>query len=493
MKNWSSSIIAFVLAVFIFTFLSPVTITYASLQNTADTKSTLENFSLSGNSLQSTPVWKIVLFVYSNIDVTYLDGNGIEQHFVYTITESEKMKAIWSFRQFASNAQRLSDNQALILYDVIYINRTINTLTQLSQGYYWVSPDDVRAELDYYAPNGAYDSVFIYWPQNDLASNVQIPSWGWGLALTSPSGWSNGATYASVANAPEWMWESPSGDLGEVWLHEWLHGVCGFYANRGYVMPNGDADGGGSHQYQNSPTEGWSAYYHDLMTGNVLDNGVLTGITAAAWQTGSIIGNSYSAYIDHYFSNPINNYSRIGTITWQSTPQNIFLGALPNSTDNLFYKDVPVDTTVIITGRVQIPSYNVGPYDSVALAFKGDIDEYWATLAYGTLLSEKGNISIMKNGNWGGLSKINLQSGWYTIKILVDQDNHTIKMKAWGDKENEPEWQLSRTIDPIWSITQVGFRHYGLGISVDDFYVLGESPSIIKYGVFIPLILRLGN
>lgn len=490
MKNWNHSITTFILAILIFTSLSPATVSYASSQNTANAKTTFESISASGNSLQSTAVWKVVLFVYSSINVTYLDVNGIEQHFVYTITESEKSKAIWSFRQYASNAQRLSDNQAYVVYDVIYVNRMINTLTQLSQGYYWVSPNDVRAELDQYAPEGTYDSVFIYWPQNDLVNNTQIPSWGWGLALTSPSSWSNGATYATVANAPDWMWESPSGDLGEVWLHEWLHGVCGFYANSGYVMPNGDADGGGSHQYQNSPTEGWSAYYHDLMTGNVLDNGVLTGITATAWQTGSINGNAYLAYIDHYFADTIAEYSRTGTITWQSTPQNVFLGTISNSTDNLFYKDAPIKANVIITGRVQIPSTNVGPYDSVALAFKDGTDEYWATLAYGTLLFEKGNISIMKNEGWGGLFQISLQPGWYTLKVLIDQEEHTIKMKAWGDKENEPEWQLSRTMDNTGGITQVGFRHYGQGIAVDDLYILGDFPSLSSNRVFIPLILR---
>ena len=45
----------------------------------------------------------------------------------------------------------------------------------------------------------------------------------WGLAI-GPSDWSNGATYCTVGNAPVDGWNEPR--PGEVWLHEWLHGVC---------------------------------------------------------------------------------------------------------------------------------------------------------------------------------------------------------------------------------------------------------------------------
>ena len=96
------------------------------------------------------------------------------------------------------------------------------------------------------------------------------------------SDWSNGATYAVVGNAPTWMWkrEAP----GEVWLHEWLHGVCHYYASKGHPMPERDADGAEIHGYQRSPTEGWTQYYRDLMSGNVLENGRFVGIPPKAWR-----------------------------------------------------------------------------------------------------------------------------------------------------------------------------------------------------------------
>jgi hypothetical protein len=76
--------------------------------------------------------------------------------------------------------------------------------------------------------------------------------------------------------------------VGEVWLHEWLHGACDHFARRGFEMPPHDADGGGSAGYQQSATDGWTAYYRDLMTGRVRVGDRRLGIPAEAWRGGSI-------------------------------------------------------------------------------------------------------------------------------------------------------------------------------------------------------------
>jgi hypothetical protein len=85
-----------------------------------------------------------------------------------------------------------------------------------------------------------------------------------------------------VTNAPSWAWNIPM--IGEVWLHEWLHGVCRIYEEDGIPMPRYDADGGGSHGYIQSKVTGWTDFYRDLMTGNVLEDGERKGITATAWR-----------------------------------------------------------------------------------------------------------------------------------------------------------------------------------------------------------------
>jgi hypothetical protein len=227
------------------------------------------------------------------------------------------------------------------------------------------------------------------------------------------------------------------------------------------------------------------------MTGNVLDGGILTGITPEAWQSGTILGTQYKGYIDHYFVNTIPYYDVNGLATWSSVQQNIFLGNSIDSTQNLFYYDVEINNAATVIGRVKIPETNIGIYDSVALAIRSGNDEYWATLAYGTLLNERGNISIKKNDDWGSLFPVNLHSGWYTIKVFLDTKNNLLRMKIWDDNQNEPDyWQLTRTVNPSFNVSKIGFRHYGKGVEIDDLYILASSQEVYMWDLFIPLIVR---
>jgi len=170
------------------------------------------------------------------------------------------------------------------------------------------------------------------------------------------------------------------------------------------------------------------------------------------------------------------DYERIGTVRWQANGHNVMLGS-PTSYENKLYRHLAFNNSCVVSGRVYIPSTGVGAYDSLAVALKGGEVEYWATLAYGINLIERNNISIMRNDEWGILYPISLMPGWYTIKVLVDYDSGFLHMKAWADGSNEPEWQISRSIDTNWTIQKFGFRHFGQGSLVDDLMLISyESP-----------------
>lgn len=113
------------------------------------------------------------------------------------------------------------------------------------------------------------------------------------------SDWSNDATYATVANAPSFAWRIPM--IGEVWLHEWLHGVCAYFRDFGHLMPSGDADGGSRHGYVQSKTTGWTDYYRDLMNGGVLDEGRSTGIQSDGWLLARRSSGEIPPYVQPYF------------------------------------------------------------------------------------------------------------------------------------------------------------------------------------------------
>jgi hypothetical protein len=226
-------------------------------------------------------LWKSLLLIYSSIDVSYCYQGKRSKRFTYALSEQEVQDAIHSFEQFPALVEGLTSGRAGIEYQISPIERNLTSVTLIGKERYWPSPDDTREEIDRLAPPGRYTSIFVLWPQRNLADGSSIQSGGWGLAIAA-SRWSNDAIYAAVANTETWRWQIPA--IGEVWLHEWLHGACAFFASKGYVMPDGDADGGARHVYNQSPVSGWTDYYRDLMNGNVLENSKRTGIPPDAWQ-----------------------------------------------------------------------------------------------------------------------------------------------------------------------------------------------------------------
>src|ERR1700739_4766632 len=220
---------------------------------------------------------KALLLCYPRIDFV---ADSRKTRFVHTLADAEIEDAIESFRHFPELVAELTHRLVVIESDIVFAERILGTLTATGPHQYWPSPDDTWPELDTLAPPYRYNSVFVLWPQSNLATGSSIPSPGWGLAI-SAGPWSKWATYATVANARAATWKVPRS--GEVWLHEWLHGVCGFFGDRGIPMPAGDADGGGRHGYKQSPVSGWTDYYRDLMSGNVQENGQRFGIPLEAW------------------------------------------------------------------------------------------------------------------------------------------------------------------------------------------------------------------
>jgi len=239
--------------------------------------------------------WKTLLLVYRELDLCLPVGrDSVEpaksgsakrrrktrKRFHHVAGEREIMDALDSFAGFPNLVSEFTDGRAGIEYEIVRPGHALNSLTGESPSRFWPSPGDIRPDLDEFAPSGKYHSIFAFWPQRDLKNGMAVPCDAWGLAMGA-SKWTNDATYAAIANAPSSAWRNEA--RGEVWLHEWLHGVCAHFAQRGNVMPERDADGGELHGYVRSPTAGWTEYYRDLMNGNVLEEGKRFGIPNDAW------------------------------------------------------------------------------------------------------------------------------------------------------------------------------------------------------------------
>jgi hypothetical protein len=166
---------------------------------------------------------------------------------------------------------------------IVEIQNPVTRITSLGGNNYWLSDLDIQSDLAIYAPSGRYDSVHVVWNNGE---HDGVDSF-FGLGGTFIN--SGTTTFSSLISGQGFFWTGQGEAFGEPFLHEWLHGVCRFYASLGYVMPDQDADGAGSHGYSKSPTEGWMSYYRDLMQGKVLEPRLsrFTGITREAWGKGT--------------------------------------------------------------------------------------------------------------------------------------------------------------------------------------------------------------
>jgi hypothetical protein len=216
-----------------------------------------------------------LLLVYPKTSAAY-KKEGQDKYYEGSIDDTTKNAAINAFKNLPNLITDGSNSIVSTKYDIVVIDHPITKLSVLFGDYYWLSPNDIHADLSLYASNRKYDSVHVIWNNGPIDT-----FWGLGGVFIN-----NGtSTYDSIIFGYDWWWTGPGEYYGQVFLHEWLHGVCRFYESLGYDMPDGDADGAEAHGYSHSNTEGWMPYYRDLMRGKVWEpkKSKYTGITKAAW------------------------------------------------------------------------------------------------------------------------------------------------------------------------------------------------------------------
>lgn len=146
---------------------------------------------------------------------------------------------------------------------------------------------------------GQYDTILAVIP---FKHGSRTPE-KYGAGGLTPGGYDplilKGATYFSITgnySPPDAKLKYPywdlSGNSGEAYLHEWLHGTKGFFETWGphfgfTIGVAGDADGGGAYGYvQDATTGSWNKFYKAFMTGSVpkVGSNPAGGITSAMWK-----------------------------------------------------------------------------------------------------------------------------------------------------------------------------------------------------------------
>lgn len=245
--------------------------------------------------------WKMLILVYRHTDTDYTDIDGTARHLTATMPVQDAENMVQSFlnQPHRGNIYDFSDHLAEAEANVIYVNRALTDLEPIGTGY-WPSPDVTRIELDQYAPPGLYDSVIVFWQASHPTTGQSIPSYGWGLGYW-PFDYANGMTYAAVFNI-SWIWQNDTCD-GEVFLHEWLHGVTGFYSWLGFSFPYDDLHGAEEAGYTPDANGCWEPWLRDYMRGLVYENGQRTALVPETWHSGSITTYDIQGWRAEFYNN----------------------------------------------------------------------------------------------------------------------------------------------------------------------------------------------
>lgn len=218
--------------------------------------------------------WDILVLIYPNLDATYQDN-----HWQSTMTEPRVAK----LQQAAQNYQALisawSSRAVSANVTIKRIDRPITAVRPNGDNSYWVTQDDIAADLEAEFATANYDSVMVLWNGNP------VPTTYWGLAWVGAINFrGRSITYGTVVYLEDWLWQGTY--PGEVIIHEWLHGVEGFYRRFGYKVP--ELHSSEAHGYKADANGAWGRWYSDFMQGKVLENnGQEThGVSKAVWSAG---------------------------------------------------------------------------------------------------------------------------------------------------------------------------------------------------------------
>ncbi|MBP7934970.1 MAG: LamG domain-containing protein [Phycisphaerae bacterium] len=216
--------------------------------------------------------WKMLVLIYRNVDATYIDSAGNEQHAAYSMSDTDYIYVVQAVSRLPVTISAWSAGKAAMSLKIVTVTDPMKTLN--SNG----APDEYQAlrEISIYNPGDIYDSISMVYSLNDI--------WISGVASVGLSGRANSAGFSVIhmpINYVAWGATYPE----EIILHEWLHNVEGYYRSPDSQIPGlHDAEAFG---YAPDPDAGgsWHRWYEDYMQNRIWNGTTYVGVPAEAWQT----------------------------------------------------------------------------------------------------------------------------------------------------------------------------------------------------------------
>lgn len=167
---------------------------------------------------------------------------------------------------------------------VVLAPAPLDSATQMSGNNWWLAPWNLKEDVQKLVPLGEYDSVFVYWRVDEEGKYRISPGFGWSVGPTHEA---NHCGWTCIHYAGGTFWNNEG--AADIFVHEWLHQLEGFYNAKGVDLPKGWLHIDSSYGYKEEPKVGWRPLYKDYLTRNILEpDGRRTGLGEKAWSLGTI-------------------------------------------------------------------------------------------------------------------------------------------------------------------------------------------------------------
>ncbi|AUX29028.1 MULTISPECIES: hypothetical protein [Sorangium] len=148
-------------------------------------------------------------------------------------------------------------------------NDPITSLSGSGNDNYLPAAIHLQQDVQSFVPRGQYDTVQVFF----TPGNSKPGGWGWGPGSSYESNYTMWTTVNGKNTvASDWL-STVNSEPAEVFIHEPIHGLDGFFEELGIPLPEGLLDGGSApNRYASSGIGGrsWLHWYRDYWLGTVI-------------------------------------------------------------------------------------------------------------------------------------------------------------------------------------------------------------------------------
>jgi hypothetical protein len=226
--------------------------------------------------------WRVLLIIKPETDLRLKDQPPIKTKIAADNITAVK-KAFLEYTPYW--VSKVSEGRLRWKAEAVISPTPVTAVSEMGKGTYWVAPWNIPEDIQKFVPPGIYDGVFVYWKAAEEKGNAINTGFGWSIG---PHDAANNCGYTCVHYANSDLWGRDS-EFTEVFLHEWLHQLEGFYGSKGVKLPKGGLHGATAYGYEHHPTQFWKPWYRDFIAGDVRESdGSKTGLGEKAWSLGTI-------------------------------------------------------------------------------------------------------------------------------------------------------------------------------------------------------------